>query len=321
MTLDLDIANVGEARRVIDPCFLDTPQYEEGALSAAIGRRTLVKVETANPVRSFKGRGVSFALRDMPHGTTVVCASSGNFGMAVAYVGRARGLRVRVFATENANTWKIARIEGLGATVVRVGPDLAAARAAAEADAARHRVHLITDGTAPALAEGAATIGQEILRSGPQDTIVVPVGDGSLISGIGLWVRAHAPGTAIIGVNPTEAPTMRDSVRIGRPATAKVGTPFAEGISIPRPHSESLRRVRRVVDEIVVVSDDRLLGAMRLAARHLSVLVEPAGAAGLAAIAAGLVPGERVATVVTGANPSPTAVGALIDRLARRPAA
>jgi threonine dehydratase len=128
--------------------------------------------------------------------------------------------RVRVFATENANTWKIARIEGLGAEVVRVGPDLAAARASAEAYAARHRAHLITDGTAPALSEGAATIGEEILRSGPQDTIVVPVGDGSLISGIGLWVRAHAPGTAIIGVNPTEG-TMRDSVRIGRPATAR----------------------------------------------------------------------------------------------------
>jgi threonine dehydratase len=92
-------------------------------------------------------------------------------------------------------------------------------------------------------------------------------------------------------------------------------------ISIPRPHTDSLRRVREVVDEIVVVSDDQLLEAMSLAARHLSVVLEPAGAAGLAAIAAGLVPGERVAAVVTGANPSPTAVGALVDRLTRRTAA
>lgn len=309
MDLDLDIARIAEARRVIDRVFLDSPQYEDDALNAMLGRRVTLKLETANPIRSFKGRGVGFALRALARGTTVACASSGNFGQAVAYVGRTRGLNVRVFTTTTANPTKVARIELLGAEVVRVGPDLAAARAAATAS--DPGIYVIADGTVPDLAEGAGTIAQELTRAGEYDAVAVPVGDGSLISGVALWMRTHAPGTRIIGVNPRRAPAMRESLRASRPVSVEVVAPFAEGISIPRPHAESLGRVRALVDDIVLVDDDQILDAMAAVSRCLSVVAEPAGAAGIAAVAAGLVPGHRVATIITGANPSPATLSVL----------
>jgi threonine dehydratase len=318
--MDLDVAEITGARRIIDPLFLDTPQYEEPLLNDVLGRHVELKVETANPIRSFKGRGVAYALRDVAPGTTVVCSSSGNFGQAVAYVGRTRGLKVRVFTTTDVNAAKRARMEGFGAQIVTVAGGFAEARAAAENAAGEPGTHLITDGVEPGIAVGAGTIAQELTRKGGFDSVVVPVGDGSLISGVGLWLREHSPRTRVIGVNPAAVPTMQRSLLAGEPVSVDMDGAFAEGISVPRPHPAALERVRALVDEIVLVDDEQLLDAMVLLACHTSLLPEPAGASGLAAIAAGLAPGERVATIVTGANPSPSTLALLADRLRHEPA-
>ena len=103
MDLDLSIARIEEAARIIDPVFLNTPQYTDEQLSAALGRKVVVKVETANPLRSFKGRGADFLMRRFGAGQTVVCSSTGNFGQAMAYAGRRRGVAVEVFVPENVN--------------------------------------------------------------------------------------------------------------------------------------------------------------------------------------------------------------------------
>jgi threonine dehydratase len=119
---DLVVLKVAEARAVIPPVFLDTPQYEDELLNRTLGRRVLMKLEFCNPIRSFKGRGVGFALSHLLVGSTVVCSSSGNFGQAVAYVGRSRGLRVRVYTASTVNPVKRARMQALGAVVVEAGP-------------------------------------------------------------------------------------------------------------------------------------------------------------------------------------------------------
>jgi threonine dehydratase len=93
--MDLRLERIAEAARVIEPVFLNSPQYFDERLGAALGRRVLVKVETLNPIRSFKGRGADFFLRDLERGTRVVCASSGNFGQALAYAARRHGLAAR----------------------------------------------------------------------------------------------------------------------------------------------------------------------------------------------------------------------------------
>jgi threonine dehydratase len=91
MNADIDLARIAEAAQVVDPVFRDSLQFISGHLSGALGRDVLVKIETVNPLGSFKGRGADFLMRSLPRGAAVVCASSGNFGVALAYAGRARG--------------------------------------------------------------------------------------------------------------------------------------------------------------------------------------------------------------------------------------
>ena len=116
--------------------FLNTPQYADEQLGAALGRKVVVKVETANPLRSFKGRGADFLMGRFAAGQTVVCSSTGNFGQAMAYAGRRRGIAVEVFVPENVNPVKLARMRSFGARVTAVGADSAAAEAAARGRAA-----------------------------------------------------------------------------------------------------------------------------------------------------------------------------------------
>lgn len=113
---------------VISSEFLNSPQYICESLSAELGARVLVKIETANPIRSFKGRGAELYMSKMTAGTEVVCASAGNFGQAMAYAARRRGIRVSVVAARNANPLKIERMKSLGADVILAGEDFDSAR-------------------------------------------------------------------------------------------------------------------------------------------------------------------------------------------------
>lgn len=118
MDIDLDLARIEEASRVVDPAFRDSPQFVSELLCAALGRNVLVKIETANPLGSFKGRGASFLVRSLPPGSTVVCASSGNFGVALAYAARTRAMGVHVYVSPDTNQAKLARMQNLGAEVI-----------------------------------------------------------------------------------------------------------------------------------------------------------------------------------------------------------
>lgn len=304
--MDLRLARIEQAARTIDPVFLNTPQYRDETLDAALGQPVVVKVETANPLRSFKGRGAEFLMSELGAGRTVVCSSTGNFGQAVAYAGRRRGIPVEVFTPAAANPFKVARMRAFGARVTPVGIDSAAAEAAArERAAAKRDCVLVEDGKEPAIAEGAGTIGVELLAAGPFDTIVVPVGDGALITGIACWVKARAPATRIVGVCASGAPSMALSWRARKPVATERSDTIAEGIEVRVPVPESVARLVALVDDMVLVDDRDLLDAMALAARTLGLLLEPSGAAGLAAVRVHHLPGERVATVLTGSNLRP----------------
>ncbi|ADD43179.1 threonine ammonia-lyase [Stackebrandtia nassauensis] len=316
--MDIDLARIEQAAATIDPVFLNTPQYVDDRLSEALRRTVTVKLETANPIRSFKGRGADFLLRHLEPRGKVVCASAGNFGQAMAYCGRSHGIPVEVFVAASINPDKRARMEALGATVTVAGPDGASARAAAEDYASRNPgVRCLQDGREVRVAEGAGTIGRELAAIDDLEAVVVPVGDGALINGIGTWFKAKRPNVRVIGVNAKGAASMRESLRAGRAVSVPEVDTFADGISIQTPFDVAVRRAREVVDEILLVDDEQIGAAMTLAARTLGVLLEPAAAAGLAAIAAGDVAQRRVATVLTGANPRPEQVRALAAELAR----
>jgi threonine dehydratase len=305
-TTNLSLANIERAPTLIDPVFLNTPQFIDDTLCAQLGRQVLVKVETLNPIRSFKGRGADFLVHSLNAKQRIVCASAGNFGQAMAYSGRRRGISVEVFVSGDANPAKIARMQSFGAVVTTAGADFEDAKDHARRHAAQHpECIFIEDGEDDAISEGAGTISIELLQAGHFDAVVIPVGDGALITGMAAWLKEHSPRTRIVGVCPTGSPAMLESWREGRVITTPSTDTIADGIATRSPVAKSVARIKKLVDEMVLVDDHALIDTMRLAASTLGLLLEPSGAAGLAAIRVHRIQGDRLATVLTGSNLHP----------------
>jgi len=304
-TADLNLESIEKAARVIDPVFRNSPQFVDDSLSAALGRNLLLKIETVNPVRSFKGRGADFFMRSLHSQRSVVCASAGNFGQAMAYAGRSVGIPVEVFVPVDVNPIKLARIKSFGATVTVAGRDFEGAKENARAAARQTGRLFVEDGEEDAITEGAGTIGVELFASGPLDTIVVPVGDGALITGVATWIKAHSPRTRIVGVCAAGAPAMAESWRTGRVIATQSSETIADGMAVRVPVAKAVDRIGKLVDDMVLVDDAALIEAMRLVFSTLGLLLEPSGAAGLAAIRFHSLPGERIATILTGSNVHP----------------
>ncbi|MGV9848287.1 threonine ammonia-lyase [Streptomyces sp. NPDC003442] len=308
---------IDEAARLIAPAFLHTPQFADPSLSRALGRDTVVKVETLNPIRSFKGRGADLFLRRQAAAARhVVCASAGNFGQAMAYAGRARGIPVTVFAAHDANPNKVARMRELGAEVLLSGADFDAAKDAARVYAdTRPECVFVEDGDEPLIAEGAGTIAVELAPLG-LDAIVVPVGNGALISGIGCWTKARSPRTRIIGVCAAGAPAMATSWRTGVPRTTGPVRTMADGIAVRVPVPAAVAWMREVVDEVLLVEEEDIRRALRLVRDTLGLILEPSGAVGIAAALRHDLGVASLATILTGGNFSP----GLLRELAPDPA-
>jgi threonine dehydratase len=299
MTLDLTPARIEAAVAEIDPVFLGTPQFVDDGLSDKLEREVVVKIETLNPIGSFKGRGASVLARTLDPRRTWVCSTAGNFGQGLAYAARAAAAQVQVFVSAAVPATKVARMRRLGAHVDLADDPGAAAHDSAAAGDDRQ---LVVDALDPAMAEGAGTIAVELGAAGPVDTAIVQLGDGALITGIACWHKSIAPQTRVIGVCASGAPAMAESFHAGRPIPVRGSGTIATAIAITEPIPASLARVAALVDDVVLVDDDDLRTAQRLIADTLGVLVEPAGAAGVAALSrhGENLPG-RVAVVLTGA--------------------
>jgi threonine dehydratase len=302
----LSVKNIEMASRVIDPVFRWTPQFESQSLSSALGMELVLKVETVNPIRSFKGRGADyFASLLSPRTRSLVCGSAGNFGQALAYAASRRGVRIVVFAAENANPLKIERMRSLGAEVRLYGADFDAAKRKARLYAEETGATFVEDGREPAISEGAGTIALELCQlPSSLDFVLVPLGNGALLAGIGLWMKAYSPPTRVIGVCASGAPAMAISLETGKAHSSFAACTIADGIAVRVPIPEVLDDLSSVVDEVLLVEDRALVEAMQLAHRHHGLVVEPAGAAALAAAVTykGRFRGGRVAVPLCGGN-------------------
>jgi threonine dehydratase len=298
--MDLSLERIEAALGEIDPVFLDTPQFVSDRLSVALGREVLVKVETVNPIGSFKGRGTSLLARKLDPGRKWVCATAGNFGQGLAFAARRWDARTHIFVAPDAPAGKVERMRALGAQVdVHQDPEAAAREHAA---AAGDRL-LVVDGSDPAIAEGAGTIGVELSGAGQIDTAVIQLGDGALITGVARWLKSHGD-TKVVGVCASGAPAMARSFAARRPLSDPGSGTIAGALAITEPVPESFARIVELVDEVVLVDDRDLEAAMSLIADSLGVLVEPAGAAGIAAVSrhSDYLQGDRVAVLLTGAT-------------------
>jgi threonine dehydratase len=305
----LSVDRIADAARRIDPVLLDTPQFASDTLSRELGLELVCKVETLNPIRSFKGRGADYYVSGLPDDVRgIVCASAGNFGQGIAFAARKRGIAVDVFASLTANPLKVRRMAELGARIYRSGHDFDAAKLAAAEHARRTGAHFVEDGREPAISEGAGTIAVELCSlSAPLDAVVMPLGNGALLAGVGCWLKAHRPQTQVIGVCAAAAPAMERSWRAGRVVTTVTAETIADGIAVRIPVPEALVELGGSVDDVVLVDEAEIVEAMRCAHRELGVVVEPAGAIGLAAAKRyrDRLAGARVATLLSGGNLTP----------------
>ena len=305
---------IEQAPSLVNPVFLNTPQFQSDGLSARVKHAAVVKVETVNPVRSFKGRGAWLATRELvasgeadeQHG--IVVASSGNFGQAMAYAGRAHRIPVTVFVDEKANPVKVARTRSFGAEVVLIGRDFDEAHEHATRHARDTAQTLVTDGRETAFAVGAGTIALEVTqavevgRLPAIDTAYVPVGNGALIIGIGAWLRNASPSTRVVGVQAEGAPSMTLSWRAGGPVKTENVATRAEGLATRVPVPEAVEAMKTLVDDMVLVTEQALLEAQQDLTNELGVLVEPAGAAAWAACVADSASRSASLVIITGSN-------------------
>jgi threonine dehydratase len=307
------VEEIADAAAHLDPAFAHSPLLR-GALREATRADLVLKVETLNPIRSFKGRGAVTWMRhaddDVPG---VVCASVGNFGQGLAYAARQAGKPCRVFVGAAANPVKLDAIRGFGAEVHAVDGGYEEAIEAARAFAEDTGDRLVQDGHDPLIAAGAGTIAHELTEALGTGTAVlpevalVPVGNSALILGIAVWLRHRRPDTRIVGVCAERAPAPALSWRAGRVVTALSEGTAADGIEVAEPFAASVDGMLEWVDDMVLVSEDALRHATRLIADELSLLVEPAGAAGVAALLADpeSYAGARVFTPLCGGHLHP----------------
>ena len=307
----VDLQRARDAVGSIDPVFVDTPQYESVPLSDALGCSVVLKVETLNPVRSFKGRGTEVVMASLVRErrySSAVCASAGNLGQALAYSGARRGIPVTVFAAASANPLKVDRMRSLGATVHLEGQDIELPRVLARAQADAEGAYLVEDSLDVDTCEGAATIGLELVDAVDLDVVLVALGGGALASGVGYVIQELSPRTEVIAIQPTGAPAMALSWRKRAVVSTDTIDTIADGVAGRHPIPEVLDDLLEVVDDVILVDDHTIKQGMRHLFDHTGLVVEPSAALGVAAVLEDpeRFRGRNVGTIICGSNIAPT---------------
>jgi len=305
------LADVYAARRVIAPHLAPTPLLRPESLGATLGFDIHLKCENLQPVGAFKVRGGLNRLSQLDAGERergVVAASTGNHGQSIAYAGRTFGVAATVFVPHGANPTKVAAMERMGAEVIHDGHDFAAACDAAEEYAAERGATFIHSSNEPLLIAGVATSTLEVMESLPAvDTLIVPVGGGSGLSGAAIVAKAISPGVRVIGVQAEGAPAVYDSWRRRELVAHDRMETFAEGLATRVASELTSRIIWDFVDDIVLVSDEAMRRAIATLVTRIGLVAEGAGAAGLAAAyqMRHELAGQTVAVTVSGGNLGP----------------
>jgi threonine dehydratase len=305
-----DLADVLAARQRIAPYLRPTPLYRYPALDAMTGAQVWVKHENHQPVGAFKVRGgvnlVSQLTADERQ-RGVIAASTGNHGQSVAYAADLFGVRAVICMPERANPVKVESMRALGAEVIFHGRDFDEAREYCEKLASEHRYRYIHSGNEPSLIAGVATCTVEILEAQPgTEVIVVPIGGGSGSAGACVVAKAVRESIEVIGVQSEAAPAAYRSWR-ARALVEDTTSTFAEGLATRAAFELPQRILWELLDDFVLVSEDELRTATRVMIEKTRNLVEPAGAAALAAVLGTpeRFAGRKVAVVCSGGNISP----------------
>jgi threo-3-hydroxy-L-aspartate ammonia-lyase len=282
-----------------------TPVLTSRTLDERCGGRVFLKAENLQRIGAFKFRGAYNAISALAPERGVATASSGNHAQAVALAARLHGLRAVILMPEDAPPSKRAATEGYGAEVLefdRYRDD----RDTMARELARDRgLTLVHPYDEPLVMAGQGTAGLELLEdAGELDVVLVPLGGGGLLSGVATAVKARRPGTRVVGVEPEASPDFRLSLAAGRRERIEIDRSICDGQLLPEPGERTFAVVSALVHEVVTVSDEEVIAAMRFLFERMKVVVEPSGASALAALMAGRVAldGGRAGVVLSGGN-------------------
>ena len=314
---NLSLAEVQAAAGRLSGVAHRTPLLTSATLDAACGGSVLLKAESFQRSGSFKFRGaynrlsqLSAAERDRG----VVAYSSGNHGGAVALAARLLGIPAVVVVPATGSAAKLAAIEGYGAELRRHDPKTERREEVAAQIAAERSLTIVRPFDDYAVMAGQGTVGLEIAQDVPElDRVLAPIGGGGLIAGVATAVRGLQPSVAVIGVEPANGADTLESLRAGR--LVNIGEPptIADGLRASQPGDLTFPINARLLADVVTVSEEAIVDAMRFAFARLKIVIEPSGAVTLAALLTGAVPaGGRTAVVLSGGNIDPADFGALL---------
>ena len=318
-------AEVRDAVRRLEGVAERTPLQRNARLSGLTGADVWLKREDLQVGRSYKIRGAYNTIARLPahdRAAGVVCASAGNHGQGVAYACRALQVHGRVFVPGTTPRQKRERIAALGGDMVELvvtGDSYDEAAAAAAASAGSSGATLVPAFDALPTVTGQATVAVEILEQlpTPPDVVILPVGGGGLLAGAGTYLRAHSPGTRLVGVEPAGAANMAAALAAGEPVELAEIDTFVDGAAVRRAGSLTYPLVRDSGAELLAVPEGQICTEMLELYQADGVIAEPAGALSSSALSGGLVtvePGQTVVCLLSGGNNDVSRYAEVIER-------
>jgi len=290
-----ELTDIEAARARLDGVARVTPVYRSETLSRLVGREVQLKAENLQRTGSFKVRGAYNRISSLSaeqRAAGVVAASAGNHGQAVAWAAREVGARARIYMPQDAPMAKVEATQNYGAEIELTGPAIEECLDAAQdyvAETGAMFVHPFED---PLVIAGQGTIGLELAEQVPNlETVIIPIGGGGLASGIALALRSAKPCLRLVGVQ-AEGTLPGGS-----------GYTIADGIAVKKPGELTMSILERVLDDFVSVGDEEISDAIVVLLERTKLVVEGAGAVGVAALLAGKIPGDGCAVpVLSGGN-------------------
>jgi threonine dehydratase len=295
-----------EALGVVHELARHTPLLTSGTLEERCGGKILLKAENLQRTGSFKLRGALAKLASLPAAASgeggsrgVVAGSAGNHAQSLAYAAHARGFNCEVFMPREASVAKLAAVGAYGGSVVLGGESVEECVAAAIERARETGATFVHPFDDAEVIIGQATVGVELLADVPDlAKVIVPLGGGGLASGVGAVIKLARPDVQIVGVQVQATAPFPASLAAGEPLAVEGASTIADGIAVKRPGDLTLPLVARFVDEVCLVSEDDVAEAMVLLMERAKLVVEGAGAVGVAALLAGAVTSAPIGTTV-----------------------
>jgi len=311
-----DIVN---AQKMQDDVIRKTSLVFSDTFSQLTGSKVYLKNEFEQKTGSFKLRGAYYKIKNLTEDEKnkgVVAASAGNHAQGIALASAMEKINCTIVMPKNASPAKIAATKGYGANVVLEGKNYDESWTKAQEIAKTTGAEIIHAFDDPQIIAAQGVIGLEIMEQLPDvDEIYVPIGGGGLAAGILIAIKTKNPNVKVIGVQSKSFPSMKNSIDSGKLETVDGGFTVADGISVKTPGKQTFEIIKNMIDEIVLIDDEEIIKAMFLLMERSKVVVEPAGAAGLAyLISKKPSSGKKVVPILCGGNVDMYLLGQIVAK-------